>query len=361
MSGTTCVAIDASAGVSGGGKRYLEELLPRLVAAPGVRLGPMLARRGHVPPALAASSTVVSGRAGAMAPEWRRLVVQSGADVVFAPTEISFARYRVPLVLAARNAMILDRRLLPQLPTHQRRRSQVQRILARRSASFASSYVAVSQYAGRELTESFGVSDSQIQVIYHGGPERCVLPPHPRPVRRILFVSTLHRYKGLHDLLRALAPLSADWSLDVAGDRVDTAYAEELDAFVDSAGLAGRVRFHGWTTGAALQRLYDEADLFVWPSLAETFGHPLVEAHCAGLPIIAARACSNEEIAGSAAHYFRTGAVDELAVLLTEAFVNGLPAGPLPREYDWAVTAQQTIDLLVRVAAMAGHETQSRR
>ena len=56
--------------------------------------------------------------------------------------------------------------------------------------------------------------------------------------------------------------------------------------------------------GSALDQLYDKADIFVYPSVVESFGHPLLEAMAAGLPIVAADVPINRELCGDAATYF---------------------------------------------------------
>lgn len=344
------IAVDASAGLSGGGRKYIENLLPRLLASGGVRVGPVLVRPGMWPEDDARFNVIaVPGRLGARSARWRDAVASSGANLVYAPTEISFSRYAVPVVLAARNALILDRALWKDLEPAQRRLLRLRRVLARRSAAGAAGFVAVSKYAAAALADGLGVSPSSVQVVYHGGSD-IEYTPRPRPIRNVLFVSSIHRYKGLDVLLRALARLDYPWTLHVAGDRADEKYSREIDAIVRGAGLTDRVRFRGFAKGDLLRRMYREADLFVWPSRAETFGHPLLEAHSSGLPIVSARACSNEEIAGNAAHYFEPADVDGLTALLGRAFSEGLGRGSLPRNYDWDATAMETARFLAAVS-----------
>jgi rhamnosyl/mannosyltransferase len=101
----------------------------------------------------------------------------------------------------------------------------------------------------------------------------------------VLFVGQLRHYKGVDDLLRALAQTAPEVRLLVAGDGPLRA---EWEALAASLGLGERVRFLGRVDDAALPGLYRSAGLFALPanSRAEAFGTVLLEAMAAGLPCI---------------------------------------------------------------------------
>jgi len=68
--------------------------------------------------------------------------------------------------------------------------------------------------------------------------------------------------------------------------------------------VAPWIEFLGLLNREQIRELYREANLFVFPSLCESFGHPLVEAMGHGLPIVAADAAVYREVCGTAALYF---------------------------------------------------------
>jgi glycosyltransferase involved in cell wall biosynthesis len=70
-----------------------------------------------------------------------------------------------------------------------------------------------------------------------------------------------------------------------------------------SRGIAEDTDWRAYTT---LPDLYRSADIFVFPSYTESFGHPLVEAMATGLPIVASDIPINRELCGPAAEYFST-------------------------------------------------------
>lgn len=110
-----------------------------------------------------------------------------------------------------------------------------------------------------------------------------------RPARpgeiRILYVGRVVATKGLRFLLRALTRLGerAKWRLTVVGDGPDMGTIKGM-----AARLAGRgeVEFAGWLPREEVERRYDEADVFCFPSLKEAGGNVVLEAMSHGLPVI---------------------------------------------------------------------------
>ncbi len=125
---------------------------------------------------------------------------------------------------------------------------------------------------------------------------------------RLLYVSHAAPYKGIGILLEAARHLRdeafpcATW-LTVAQEDWPEG-VPRYRAFIEQHGLGDRVKLLGRIPHAAVARVYRAADLFVYPSLCESFGFPLVEAMASGLPIIAADLPLNQEMCGDAAVYY---------------------------------------------------------
>lgn len=123
--------------------------------------------------------------------------------------------------------------------------------------------------------------------------------PRPEAARkRILAVGQLVPERGLSYLLRALARLGdkrGDWHLDVVGEGESRQECEDL---VARLALGAKVAFHGRQPRAEVAAFMRRADLFVLPSLCETFSAPAAEALAAGTPILATRCGGPEEFVG---------------------------------------------------------------
>ena len=124
------------------------------------------------------------------------------------------------------------------------------------------------------------------------------------PTRYLLFVGTLEPRKNLTALLHAYAMLRAEWhdedlKLVVAG-RTGWLY-QDIFATVKSLGLEEEVIFTGFVDDEDLPHLYWGAQLFVFPSLYEGFGLPILEAMASGVPVVTSNTASMPEVAGDAA------------------------------------------------------------
>jgi glycosyltransferase involved in cell wall biosynthesis len=105
---------------------------------------------------------------------------------------------------------------------------------------------------------------------------------------RLLCVASLTPRKGHAALLDALADCcDLDWRLACGGPASDAETARQVSEKIARLGLEGRVHLAGPQFGAALERLYAEADLFVLASRYEGYGMVFAEAMAHGLPIVA--------------------------------------------------------------------------
>ena len=119
------------------------------------------------------------------------------------------------------------------------------------------------------------------------------------PPRYLLSVGTLEPRKGLDHLIAALTHVPGDVPLLIAGP--DGWGDVSVDALSRAAGLApGRVRALGRIDDADLALAYERATLFVFPSLAEGFGLPVLEAFQAGTPVVHSDDPAVAEVAGGA-------------------------------------------------------------
>jgi glycosyltransferase involved in cell wall biosynthesis len=114
---------------------------------------------------------------------------------------------------------------------------------------------------------------------------------------RILFIGNVIERKGLHTLLEAIRPLTADFRLDVIGSlTVDSTYAKQMQDFVTVNGLSSIVHFHGSLDNELLTEKLRQAHLLIVPSSYEGFGIVYLEGMCFGLPAIGTTAGAAGEI-----------------------------------------------------------------
>lgn len=232
----------------------------------------------------------------------------------------------------------------------------------------ATHVLADSESTRRDLIRLYGTPGQKITVLYSGVHERFSLTPDERAlgeVRKkyevgdapfVFTVGTLQPRKNTQLLIRAFRAVAAqtDHNLIIAGGR-GWLY-EKMLAEVDRQGLQGRVRFVGFVDDDDLPALYSAASLFVFPSLYEGFGLPLLEAMASGTAVISSNASSLPEVAGDAA--VQISPQDEEA--WTEAMLRLIRNHRLREQlvtagrrqaqrFRWSRAAQQLLDVYERV------------
>lgn len=116
------------------------------------------------------------------------------------------------------------------------------------------------------------------------------------PARYILYVGTVEARKNVLLAVKALQTLPADLHLVVLGKH--TAYAEKVSQYVRQNDLASRVHFLQGVPNTDLPAIYQQAEVFVYPSRYEGFGLPIIEAIQSGLPVVACSGSCLEEAGG---------------------------------------------------------------
>ena len=179
-----------------------------------------------------------------------------------------------------------------------------------------------------------------------------------RPIA--LSVSAKRPHKNLSRLLDALASLPAGERPVLVLGGYATAHEEDLRAQAERLGLGDDVRFQGWIDPAELEGLYDAAAFMVFPSLAEGFGLPVLEAMRRGVPVACSDIPTLREVAGDAALLVNPLSVEQIAGALRRLTEGGEEARRLseagPRraaQFSWERSARLHLDAYRRLMSGA--------
>lgn len=207
-----------------------------------------------------------------------------------------------------------------------------------RVKSRAAAVIAVSQATKRELIDQ-GAATDKIRVIYEAAGKMF----KPLAVRRqpfILSVGTQEPRKNLSRLIEAWQRLNRkDLTLKIAGkfgwgERQRPAPGVELLGFVPDEELV---------------KLYNQARLFVYPSLYEGFGLPVVEAMACGCPVVTSGVSSLPEVGGEAAVYIEPESAKSIALGMAQALNQSAELRHLSLEqakhFSWEKTAWETLKI----------------
>jgi glycosyltransferase involved in cell wall biosynthesis len=177
----------------------------------------------------------------------------------------------------------------------------------------------------------------------------------------ILYVGKLEARKNICRLLRAFhrarSATKADVRLVLVGRRFWD--LEQMDATISELGLQPHVTELGYVAGEDLPALYSAAELFVFPSLWEGFGFPVLEAMKCGTPVITSNVSCLPEIAGGAALLVDPLSIDQIAESIASTMNDPAQRKSLAHrgltqaaKFTWEETARKTLAAYERAAAM---------
>jgi len=221
----------------------------------------------------------------------------------------------------------------------------------------------VSESSKRDIMERLGVPEDRISVVYQGVEFDRFFPSRvPHSDRKtnspyIFCVAGDSLNKNVGTLLQAYANLPnflrGQYQLILAGD---VQKSEHLPPLIQKLGLEKHLEFTGIISDERLARLYQDAAVFVFPTLYEGFGLPVLEAMACACPVITSNTSSLPEVAGDAGILVdpldasALGAAIE-RVLTDQDLGKRLRNAGVRRakQFDWDRTARQTVSLYRRV------------
>lgn len=181
------------------------------------------------------------------------------------------------------------------------------------ACSRADRIIAISEQTKRDLVSFLSVTEEKIDVVYQNCDAAFGIPVaaeriemirqrYHLPQKMLLCVGTIEKRKNAGIILKAMAHLPPDVHLVLVGR--PTAYQAEIDRIIAKYNLSSRVHILHQVPFADLPALYQMAEIFVYPSIFEGFGIPVIEALNAGTPVIAATGSCLEEAGGPDSSYF---------------------------------------------------------
>ena len=179
--------------------------------------------------------------------------------------------------------------------------------------------------------------------------------------RFILYVGTIEPRKNLPKLIEAFARRrrQGDLTHQLVCAGPYGWLSRDIDALIDRLQVNGSVLFTGYVPFDDLAALYNLAEMFVFPSIYEGFGLPVIEAMACGTPVITGRVAALDEVAGGAVEHVEALEVDPIGDALVGLSQDrdrrhALARAGLQRAqaFSWTRAAQQTYDVYRRAARL---------
>jgi glycosyltransferase involved in cell wall biosynthesis len=249
--------------------------------------------------------------------------------------------------------------------THAGIRDLGMRVLVPGAARRSDRVIADSNSTRDDLVDLLNIDPLRIDVVPLGlGSVRRADPPSERETRErfdlgrrpvVLSLSAKRPHKNLLALLDALAELPDETRPVLVLPGYATAHERDLRDRARTLCLEADVRFPSWVAAEELEGLWDIASAFVYPSLYEGFGLPVLEAMARGVPVACSNASSLPEVAGEAALLFDPRRPTQIAAALARLLTDAALRERLSelgrarvRQFTWERSARLTLESYAR-------------
>jgi glycosyltransferase involved in cell wall biosynthesis len=252
-------------------------------------------------------------------------------------------------------------------------RARQLRLTVARTVRRAAKVLTPSEFSKRAIMRAYGVPEEKIEVTPNA------VSPHFRPLSRegsaqwiadrfgyrnpiVLTVGDLQPRKNHLRLIEAFASLLREnpripHDLVLAGK--STWYEPEIRRAAVKSGFANRIHFTGWVSDEDLLRLYGACEVFVFPSLYEGFGIPILEAMACGRAVACSGITAMPEVANGAGLFFDPYSVREMALVLRDLLRDPQLRQTMERhgerraaDFSWSRTAERTLAVYYEVAGV---------
>ncbi len=280
-----------------------------------------------------------------------------GIDVVHS------LHYAFPLcpVGARRVVTLHDMTFFTMAEVHEKVKVIYFRFFMRAAVRFADAIIFISQSVQRDCVELLG-NPAGIQMVIPHGKDELLKPSSEEtgwsrgkfgiPSRFVLYVGTLEPRKNLERLLTAFVEIAAQdktMALVLAGKM--GWMMDSLGGVIDRLGLKSQVIFTGFISDPEKADLLSSCAVFVYPSLYEGFGLPVLEALACGAPTITSNISSLPEVAGDAAILINPLEIAELATAIKSVLSNAVLSDDLrsrgpaqANKFSWPRAAAMTAE-----------------
>lgn len=232
----------------------------------------------------------------------------------------------------------------------------------------ASALITVSGFEKKRIQQYFG-EKTDVEVVYNGISDAFFSPPdtaerarvkaaYQLPERFIFFLGNTDPKKNLPNVLKATISIleQADASLQVVIADYERERIRQLLNRYGKPELEKRFVLPGYIKNTDLPAVYAEAEVFLYPSLRESFGIPIIEAQASGAALVTSNTSSMPEVAGAGACFVNPERPDEIAAAVARITSNPEYRDTLieegrrnARRFAWENTAHQTLGVYNKV------------
>jgi glycosyltransferase involved in cell wall biosynthesis len=311
---------------------------------------------------------------GGFYPYWEQVILPKaaktdGCQLLHCTSNTAPLNASIPLVVTVHDIIYMEKSI-PQILTgsgtpYQKFGNVYRRFIVPRIIKKSEVVITVSYFERKRMAEFFGMGDEKLRAVYNG------VSPHFKPVKD---EQALKDAKGKYNLpekfffhlgntdpkkntlgvIKAFAQFRRKTGLDIPLVMLDFDRAELLSMAKESGdrSIIEHIHLTGYVPNKELPAIYSQCEIFLYPSLRESFGIPILEAMACGVPVITSNTSSMPEVSGGAAllvdPYKPESISDAMIRLLNDADLRQdlIQKGfEQSAKFTWEAMARQVLDI----------------
>ena len=241
----------------------------------------------------------------------------------------------VPLVLTLHDIIYLEKISLSEGTAYQKFGNIYRKLIVPLIVKKARKIITVSNFENQRITEYFGFKSGMVQTVYNAAAEYFTPIKDPKilalakqkfnlPDQYIFFLGNTDPKKNVKGVLQALSLLKSKGKLPCKLLMLDINkdYLQNLANEIGDSEIINEIVFTGYVSNTELPAIYSLATMFLYPSLRESFGIPLIEALCCEVPTITSNTSSMPEVVDDAALLCNPVEPESIAMAILELWNN---------------------------------------
>jgi glycosyltransferase involved in cell wall biosynthesis len=232
--------------------------------------------------------------------------------------------------------------------------------------SRAQGLIALSENTKKDLLSVLKVPQERVKVIYPGAPlgffpmsareSHFIRLKHGLENPFLLYTGSFHPRKNVTGIIAAFERIAGEIKHDLVLVGPPAWRTPEILSKIESSSFARRIRPLGLVPRHELPSFFNQADVFIYPSLYEGFGFPVLEALACGCPTVTSNVSSLPEVAGEAAILVNPEDISEISAAVLDILTDEIKSEYLrqqsliqARKFTWELTSVSTLSLLESV------------
>ena len=306
-------------------------------------------------------------------------VQKYGIEVLHCTSNTAPLFLSVPLLLTLHDVIFMEKMMEKNTSSNYQKFGNIYRKwLVPKIIRKCEKIVTISEVEKLNIIKTLGLSNDSITVVHNGVSGRFGVKASNEMIAQLrsqwnldadffLFLGNVEPRKNVFNTVSAFALFAeknAQVKLVITG--LNSSFIEDILLKIGKGGLLNRFVITGFVSEKVLHTLYSEAKVFLYPSLREGFGLPILEAMAFGIPVVTSNISSMPEVAGEAAFLVNPFSVEEIMLGMKTAYENeslrkikiDLGYSRL-KMFTWQNTAEQMINLYAKKSTTIKESSQS--